>query len=104
MSSTADRRDFTRWRKGVEVRYSLQGSEDYHDARLVDLGEGGLCLESCALLRTGAAIYVEVAGLDSESPNSRRSFCGRVRWTKDLGDRERTLYGIGVQYTRPVSL
>jgi hypothetical protein len=85
------------------VRYSLLGSEDYHDARLVDLGDGGLCMESCVSLRTGTAIYVEVVGLDPDVPDSRRSFRGRVRWTRDLGDLERTRYGIGVQYTRPVS-
>jgi hypothetical protein len=103
MGSMADRREFTRRRKGMRVRYSLLGSEEYHDARLVDLGEGGLCMESCAPLRTGLAIYVEVAGQDDVGADGRRSFRGRVRWTRDLGDREQTRYGIGVQYTRPVS-
>jgi hypothetical protein len=103
MSSMAERREFTRRRKGTQIRYSLLGSEEYHDARLVDLGEGGLCMESCAPLRTGSAIYVEVASLDVEGRDRCRSFRGRVRWTRDLGDREQTRYGIGVQYTRPVS-
>ncbi len=101
---TTNRREYVRERHSNEVRYSYVGSEDYYDARLVDRGQGGLCMAATAPLKTGSMIYVQVldfyperAGLDAH-----RSFQGRVRWNKDLGDRDRTLYGIGIQYTRPV--
>ena len=44
----------------VRVRYSQLGSEEYSDARLVDVSEGGLCMEASKPLRTGTEIYVQL--------------------------------------------
>jgi len=48
MTDMANRREFKRQRKEITVRYSLLGSEEYNEARLVDVGEGGLCMETSA--------------------------------------------------------
>lgn len=105
MARESDRRQFRRERQGIDVLYSMVGSEEYHEARLVDVGEGGLCMESCAPLRTGSVVYVQLLNLHPEMTGlaAHRSFQGRVRWTKDLGFPDRTRFGIGVQYTRPIS-
>lgn len=104
-NGSQDRREFERQHKDNIVKYSMLDSEEYHDAQLVDVGEGGLCMETCAPLRTGAVIYVQLLNLHPDKPGlaAHRSFQGRVRWTRDLGCHDRTRYGIGVQYTRPVS-
>jgi len=87
------------------VRFSLLGSEEYREGLLVDLGGGGLCLETCAPLRTGVVVHIEVVDLDVDAAGlgGTRSFRGTVRWTRDLGHREQTRYGIGVQYVRPIT-
>lgn len=102
---TDNRREFTRQRKDNSVKFSLLDSEVYHDGRLIDIGEGGLCMEACAPVRTGSVIYVQLLNLHPEKGGlaAHRSFQGRVRWTRDLGCQEKTCFGIGVQYTRPVS-
>jgi hypothetical protein len=104
MTSTANRREFERQRKEVRVRYSLLGSEEYSDAQLVDVSEGGLCMEASAPLRTGTQIYVQLLNINPEISGlaAHRTSHGRVRWTKDLGHTEQTRFGIGVQYTHPV--
>ena len=104
-TSRLNRREFPRERKGTLVRYSLVGSEEYQNAQLIDVGEGGLCMQACAPLRTGSVIYVQLVNLHPEAPGlaADRSCQGRVRWTRDLGLTEQTRFGIGVQYTRPVS-
>lgn len=100
-----NRRAFERQRKDNSVRFSMLDSEEYHEAKLVDLGAGGLCMESNAPLRTGTVIYVQLLNLHPEKEGlaAHRSFQGRVRWTRDLGCTDKTRFGIGVQYTRPVS-
>lgn len=100
-----NRRSFERERKDNNVKFSRMDSEEYLDARLIDLGEGGLCMETRSPLRTGEVIYVQLMNLHPDKPGlaAHRSFQGRVRWTRDLGCTDRTRYGIGVQYTRPVS-
>lgn len=104
-TSRLNRREFSRERKGTLVRYSLVGSEEYRKAQLIDVGEGGLCMQTCAPLRTGSVIYVQLVNLHPETPGlaADRSCQGRVRWTRDLGCTEQTRFGIGVQYTCPVS-
>ncbi|MBE1426017.1 Tfp pilus assembly protein PilZ [Desulfomicrobium macestii] len=104
MTSTANRREFERQRKEVRVRYSLLGSEEYSDARLVDVSEGGLCMETSTPLRTGTQIYVQLLNINPEISGlaAHRTSHGRVRWTRDLGCLEQTRFGIGVQYTHPV--
>ena len=105
MASQMNRREFMRYRKENMVRYSLLGSEEYQDGRLVDEGEGGLCMETSAPLRTGSLIYVQLVNLNPvvDGLGADRSFHGRVRWTRDLGHKVETRFGIGVQFTRPVS-
>lgn len=104
-NSLQNRREFPRQRRENSVRYSRMDSEEYHDARLIDLGEGGLCMETCTPLRTGEVIYLQLLNLHPEKLGlaAHRSFQGRVRWTRDMGCSDKTRYGIGVQYTRPVS-
>lgn len=104
MTNTENRREFTRHRKEVRVRYSLLGSEEYSDARLVDVSEGGLCMETSTPLRTGTRIYVQLLNINPEISGlaAHRTSHGRVRWTRDLGCLEQTRFGIGVQYTHPV--
>ncbi len=104
MANTANRRAYERFRKESWVRYSMVGSEEYHEARLVDLGEGGLCMETSAPLKTGTVIYVQLLNINPEVSGlaAHRSSHGRVRWTRDLGYTEQTRFGIGVQYTHPI--
>ena len=104
-SGSMNRREFQRQRMEKSVRYSRLDSDEYLDARLIDLGEGGLCMEPRSPLRTGEIIYLQLLNLHPEKPGlaAHRSFQGRVRWTRDLGCTDKTGYGIGVQYTRPVS-
>jgi Tfp pilus assembly protein PilZ len=104
-NSVQNRREFPRQRRENSVKYSRMDSEEYHDARLIDLGEGGLCMETCAPLRTGEVIYLQLLNMHPEKQGlaAHRSFQGRVRWTRDMGCSDKTRYGIGVQYTRPVS-
>lgn len=104
-NGSLNRREFPRQCKDNSVRYSRLDSDEYHDARLIDLGEGGLCMETRCPLRTGEIIYLQLLNLHPEKAGlaAHRSFQGRVRWTRDLGCTDRTRYGIGVQYTRPVS-
>lgn len=106
MASRMNRREFMRHRKDSSVRYSMLGSEEYQHGRLIDEGEGGLCMETSTPLRTGSLIYVQLLNLnpDVDGFGADRSFHGRVRWTRDLGYMEQTRFGIGVQFTRPVSL
>lgn len=100
-----NRRQFERIKQDKRVFYSLMGSEETREARLIDLGCGGLCMESSAPLRTGTDLYVQLVDLHPEAEGlaAHRSFRGRVRWTRDLGDRAQTRYGIGVEYSRAVS-
>ncbi len=104
-NGSMNRREFQRQRMEKSVRYSRLDSDEYLDARLIDLGEGGLCMETRSPLRTGEIIYLQLLNLHPEKPGlaAHRSFQGRVRWTRDLGCTDKTRYGIGVQYTRPVS-
>lgn len=104
MTDRQNRREYVRKRRQGVLTYSCVGSEEYHDARLVDVGQGGLCMESCMPLKTGTALYIQVVPQHPETDlqDMCRSFHGKVRWTRDLGDRELTRYGIGVQYSRPV--
>ena len=104
MTVRQNRREYVRTRVQGQITYSCLGSEEYHDARLVDVGEGGLCMESCMPLKTGTALYIQVAPHDPGTgvAEMRRTFHGKIRWTRDLGDREMTRYCIGVQYARPV--
>jgi len=104
MTDMANRREFKRQRKEITVRYSLLGSEEYNEARLVDVGEGGLCMETSAPIKTGTMIYVQLLNVCPEVSGlaAHRSSQGRVRWTRDLGYKEQTRFGIGVQYTHPV--
>lgn len=104
MANMTNRRAFTRLRKESRVRYSMFGSEEYHDARLVDLGEGGLCMEASSPLKTGSLIYVQLLNVNPEVSGlaAHRTSHGRVRWTRDLGYTEQTRFGIGVQYTHPI--
>jgi hypothetical protein len=104
MEDNANRRAYPRRRNDSRVRYSMLGSEEYHDARLVDVGEGGLCMEASAPLKTGTVIYVQLLNIRPEVSGlaAHRSSHGRVRWTRDLGHTEKTRFGIGVQYTHPI--
>ena len=103
MAGSIERREYERERRTDKVRYSYLGSEEYHDAHLIDRGSGGLCMATVSPLKTGAKLYVQILDLypHQEGLDAHRTFQGKVRWSKDLGDRERTMYGIGIQYTRP---
>ena len=104
MANMVNRRVYKRFRKESRVRYSMFGSEEYNDARLVDLGEGGLCMETSVPIKTGTVIYVQLLNINPEVSGlaAHRSSHGRVRWTRDLGYTEQTRFGIGVQYTHPI--
>lgn len=104
MGNTTNRRAYPRRREESRVRFSMLGSEEYRDARLVDVGEGGLCMESSAPLKTGTMIYVQLLNINPEGSGlaAHRTSHGRVRWTRDLGCVEQTRFGIGVQYTHTV--
>jgi len=105
MERSRNRREYARERKVSRVRFSMVGSDEYQDGQLVDLGEGGLCMEASSPLRTGETIYIQLMDMnpDVSGLEAQRSFRGRVRWTRDLGCIDKTRFGIGVQYTRPVS-
>lgn len=104
MAGSIERREYDRERRTNKVRYSFLGSEEYHDAQLIDRGSGGLCMATSFPLKTGVMIYGQILDLypACEGLEAHRSFQGKVRWSRDLGDHERTRYGIGIQYTRSV--
>lgn len=104
MTASDERRQYDREHRTNTVRYSYLGSEEYHEARLINRGSGGLCMVTSAPLKTGAKLYVQILDINPHrlGLEAHGSFQGLVRWSKDLGDRDRTMYGIGVQYTRPV--
>jgi hypothetical protein len=97
-----NRRQYGRVKLDSRVVYSPVGSEESREARLIDMGYGGLCMESSLPVRTGTLLYLQLVDLHPEAGGlaAHRSYRGRVRWTKDLGDMEKTRYGIGIQYIR----
>jgi hypothetical protein len=104
MANMANRRAYPRWRTENRVQYSMIGSEEYHDASLVDVGEGGLCMEVNTPLRTGTMIYMRLLNINPDVSGlaAHRTSHGRVRWSRDLGCTDQTRFGIGVQYTHPI--
>ena len=104
MEKKANRRAYPRLHRENKIRYSMLGSEEYYDATLVDVGEGGLCMEVSRPLKTGTMIYVQLLNVNEEVSGlaAHRSSHGRVRWTRDLGCTDQTRFGIGVAYTHPV--
>lgn len=103
MTEAVNRREYDRERLTNKLRYSYLGSEEYHDACLIDRGSGGLCMATSRPLKTGVLVYVEVLDMEPRQEGRvLRTFTGKVRWSRDLGDRERTVYGIGIQYFRSI--
>ena len=66
MSDTLSERQFKRQKQPTLVRVSTLGSDEYQEARLIDIGEGGLCLESSVPIRTGTMLYVQVFDTHSD--------------------------------------
>lgn len=103
MARYSNRREYTRNRLSRPVRVGRKDSDELMDAVLIDLGDGGLCLETSTPIKTGEEIYVLVVDLypPGEGFWANGSFTGRVRWSRDMGCRDRTCFSIGVAYMHP---
>lgn len=104
MTTSANRRAYVRKKLNRPVRFGRRDSEKLMDAVLIDLGDGGLSLETSAPIRTGEELYILVQDLypKTRGLGANGSFTGRVRWSRDMGCRDRTCFSIGVAYMYPI--
>ena len=89
-------------RKGclVPVRYTYEGDRKTYYARLINYGDGGLCLKTRTPIKEGAKLNValELYTPRESSMESFEEYPVAVRWSKQTPERGLPVYETGLKY------
>jgi hypothetical protein len=102
MKQRNDRRECERFEHRAPVVFAYRDSDQFHDARICNLCQSGMCFETGADVRPGSDIYIMMEsylpdGIGSEIYDG---YLARVCWCQQLPDAENLRYQVGVQYYR----
>ncbi len=97
MSLTSDRRQNKRYHFESIILHDTLLPDIFYDAKMYDIGMGGVYFESDQNLYTGEEIYIGLKG-DPYSENTEKYFSFvRIKWRKDLAEGS-FKYGYGAEF------
>lgn len=89
-------------RKGclIPVRYVYQGRKETFYARMINYGDGGLCLKTRIPIDQGAQLDLALEGYtpQSSSLGAFERYPVAVCWSKEVSERGLPIYETGVKY------
>jgi hypothetical protein len=84
----------------VPVRFTYEGDSRTHYARVVNFGDGGLCLKTRTPIKQDAHLELAFEGYTPEESNlgpfDRHP--AAVRWSKEVSERGLPVYETGLSY------
>lgn len=84
----------------VPVRFTYDGENQTHYARVINFGDGGLCLKTRTPIKQGAHLELAFEGYIPEEsslgPFDRHPVA--VRWSKEIAERGLPVYETGLSY------
>jgi hypothetical protein len=96
----ANKREYLRKNCLVPVRYTYEGQQQTHYARVVNYCDGGVCLKTRTPIPEGAKLNLSLEGYapDGSYGNAFEQHAAAVCWSKQLPERGLPVYEIGVRY------
>ncbi|NLW81727.1 MAG: hypothetical protein GXY42_08680 [Desulfovibrionales bacterium] len=89
-------------RKGclVPVRYTYAGEKQTFYARLINYGDGGLCLRTRTPIEDGVRLELSLEGYspDRDSLGEFERYLMAVCWTRKIPERGLPVYETGLKY------
>lgn len=84
----------------IPVRFTYNGERRTFYARLVNYGDGGICLKTRTPVRQGARLELSLEGYTPEAEKLVPYECYpvAVRWSKQIPERRLPVYETGLQY------
>jgi hypothetical protein len=97
---TKDMRKHIRKNCLVPVRFTYEGDKRTHYARLVNYGDGGLCLKTRTPIEEGARLELSLEGYTPKESalGAFDSYPVAVCWTKQIPERGLPVYETGLKY------
>ena len=95
-----NKRAFPRIYHETPIIYSPYLSGLYHDGRMLNCSEGGMCLESLQAMMPGSDIQIKLMDF-MRTPSwfeASEHYCGEVVWCKSLANGSVSRYGVGVRF------
>lgn len=90
-------------RKGclIPVRYVYQGQNKTYYARMINYGDGGLCLKTRTPIAENAKLDLALEGYtpDASSLGAFEQYPVEVCWSKEIPEKGLPIYETGVKYT-----
>ncbi len=107
MVSKFEKRAFARrdWNASIEFSYFNQTHS--FDARVVNVGAGGMCFQSPQFLQPGTTVYIRLkkfSSLDFPRGSEEGLRClslAQVKWCHELPEADTGVYDVGVKYQAP---
>lgn len=95
-----DQRVFERKDCLIPVRYVYQGENKTHYARMVNYGDGGLCLKTRTPIAADAQLDLSLEGYTPEASSlgAFERYPVAVCWSKEVPERGLPVYETGVKY------
>jgi hypothetical protein len=89
-----------RYRYEASVLYSKHSGSNDSEAMMYNYSLDGIYLESEHPARPGSDICIKMV---NRSPDTCDGYRAQVKWCKKIDRPDISCYGIGVQYSRPIS-
>ena len=108
MITKAEKRAYGRNSIRADVLFSYFNREPSYSAQIMNLGTGGMCINSSLLLKPGATLCIHLKKIHPEA--SGTGFCegvrfvtlGEVKWCSEVPGDKTSHYAVGVKYFEPV--
>ncbi len=96
----ANQREYRRRNCLVPVRFTYEGQNQTHYARVVNYCDGGVCLKTRAPIPEGATLTLSLEGYapDGTYDHAFEQHSAAVCWSKKIPERGLPVYETGVKY------
>lgn len=84
----------------IPVRFTYDGELTTFYARLINYGDGGICLTTRTPVRSGAQLELSLEAYTPEAEKliPYQRYPVAVRWSKEIPERRMSVYETGLQY------
>jgi len=108
MKTKAEKRAYSRNGVRADVLFSYFNKEPSYPAKIMNLGTGGMCINSCLFIKPGATVCIHLKKIHPEASNTdiyeglRYVTLAEVKWCSEVPGDEVSHYEVGVKYFEPV--
>ena len=100
MEAHTENRDYERYVCVADIAFSYFNHARFYNARILNVGKGGMCLRSKFFLEPGVVIWIclkKIHEIDARE-GLHSATLAKVKWCSRLSDEDNFPYGVGVSY------